>query len=241
MGCKEQSLANQNRGAIGQQIELPFSESIRISYQSLMLRFGRSIITTAGITLGIAFLVFVVISNEIATSTVGGGASEQLMDLGEEQETGISTKDKWLIIMSLIVCVVGITNSMLMSVTERFREIGTMKCLGALDHFVVILFLLESGFQGFAGALVGALIGLVASLLMGLANFGLDIFMDFPLLSILLWILGGSVLGMLLAVVGAAFPAWRAAKLPPESEEKKRDRRKKRKRKNKKTRQKNKK
>ena len=208
-------MANQNRGAIGQQIELPFSESIRISYQSLMLRFGRSIITTAGITLGIAFLVFVVISNEIATSTVGGGASEQLMDLGEEQETGISTKDKWLIIMSMIVCVVGITNSMLMSVTERFREIGTMKCLGALDHFVVILFLLESGFQGFAGALVGALIGLVASLLMGLANFGLDIFMDFPLLSILLWILGGSVLGMLLAVVGAAFPAWRAAKLPP--------------------------
>jgi len=208
-------LANQNRGTIGQQIELPFSESIRISYQSLMLRFGRSIITTAGITLGIAFLVFVVISNEIATSTVGGGASEQLMDLGEEQETGISTKDKWLIIMSLIVCVVGITNSMLMSVTERYREIGTMKCLGALDHFVVILFLLESGFQGFAGALVGALIGLVASLLMGLANFGLDIFMDFPLLSILLWILGGSVLGMLLAVVGAAFPAWRAAKLPP--------------------------
>ena len=208
-------MANQNRGTIGQQMELPFSESIRISYQSLMLRFGRSIITTAGITLGIAFLVFVVISNEIATSTVGGGASEQLMDLGEEQETGISTKDKWLIIMSLIVCVVGITNSMLMSVTERFREIGTMKCLGALDHFVVILFLLESGFQGFAGALVGALIGLVASLLMGLANFGLDIFMDFPLLSILLWILGGSVLGMLLAVVGAAFPAWRAAKLPP--------------------------
>jgi ABC-type antimicrobial peptide transport system permease subunit len=180
-----------------------------------MLRFGRSIITTAGITLGIAFLVFVVISNEIATSTVGGGASEQLMDLGEEQEPGISTKDKWLIIMSLIVCVVGITNSMLMSVTERFREIGTMKCLGALDHFVVILFLLESGFQGFAGALVGALIGLVAALLMGLANFGLDIFMDFPLLSILLWILGGSVLGMLLAVLGAAFPAWRAAKLPP--------------------------
>ena len=208
-------MANQNRGTIGQQIELPFSESIRISYQSLMLRFGRSIITTAGITLGIAFLVFVVISNEIATSTVGGGASEQLMDLGEEQEPGISTKDKWLIIMSLIVCVVGITNSMLLSVTERFREIGTMKCLGALDHFVVILFLLESGFQGFAGALVGALIGLVAALLMGLANFGLDIFMDFPLLSILLWILGGSVLGMLLAVLGAAFPAWRAAKLPP--------------------------
>ena len=163
-------MANQSRNVIGQQIELPFSESLRISYQSLMIRFGRSVITTAGITLGIAFLIFVVISNEVSLSTSAGSTSEQIMDLGEEKETGISTKDKWLIIMSLIVCVVGITNAMLMSVTERFREIGTMKCLGALDHFVVILFLLESGFQGFAGALNGALIGLVASLLI-LASF----------------------------------------------------------------------
>ena len=208
-------MANQSRNVIGQQIELPFSESLRISYQSLMIRFGRSVITTAGITLGIAFLIFVVISNEVSLSTSAGSTSEQIMDLGEEKETGISTKDKWLIIMSLIVCVVGITNAMLMSVTERFREIGTMKCLGALDHFVVILFLLESGFQGFAGALIGALIGLVASLLMSFANFGLDMFMDLPLLRILLWLIGGCFLGMVLAVLGAAFPAWSAAKLPP--------------------------
>ena len=208
-------MANQSRNVIGQQIELPFSESLRISYQSLMIRFGRSVITTAGITLGIAFLIFVVISNEVSLSTSAGSTSEQIMDLGEEKETGISTKDKWLIIMSLIVCVVGITNAMLMSVTERFREIGTMKCLGALDHFVVILFLLESGFQGFAGALIGALIGLVASLLMSFANFGLDMFMDFPLLRNLLWLIGGCFLGMVLAVLGAAFPAWSAAKLPP--------------------------
>ena len=208
-------MTNQSRNVIGQQIELPFSESLRISYQSLMIRFGRSVITTAGITLGIAFLIFVVISNEVSLSTSAGSTSEQIMDLGEEKETGISTKDKWLIIMSLIVCVVGITNAMLMSVTERFREIGTMKCLGALDHFVVILFLLESGFQGFAGALIGALIGLIASLLMSFANFGLDMFMDFPLLRIFLWLLGGCFLGMVLAVLGAAFPAWSAAKLPP--------------------------
>ena len=36
----------------------------------------------------------------------------------------------WLVIMALLVCTVGITNAMLMSVAERFREIGTMKCLG---------------------------------------------------------------------------------------------------------------
>ena len=84
-------MANQSRNVIGQQIELPFSESLRISYQSLMIRFGRSVITTAGITLGIAFLIFVVISNEVSLSTSAGSTSEQIMDLGEEKETGIST------------------------------------------------------------------------------------------------------------------------------------------------------
>ena len=82
-------MANQSRNVIGQQIELPFSESLRISYQSLMIRFGRSVITTAGITLGIAFLIFVVISNEVSLSTSAGSTSEQIMDLGEEKETGI--------------------------------------------------------------------------------------------------------------------------------------------------------
>jgi ABC-type antimicrobial peptide transport system permease subunit len=117
--------------------------------------------------------------------------------------------------MSLIVCVVGIANAMLMSVTERFKEIGTMKCLGALDRFVVQLFLLESGFQGLAGALVGSLIGVIGSILLGLKDHGLDLFFYFPLLGVLKVILLGCVLGMILAVIGASFPAWRAAQLPP--------------------------
>jgi ABC-type antimicrobial peptide transport system permease subunit len=68
-------------------------------------------------------------------------------------------KSSWLVVMSLLVSVVGITNSMLMSVTERYKEIGTMKCLGALDNFIIKLFLLESGMLGFFGSLFGAIIG----------------------------------------------------------------------------------
>ena len=211
---------------IEQQIELPFGESVRISFQSLKIRFGRSIITTAGITLGIAFLVSVWTNNEIDLAMQESGRTEQITSLEEEQEQGISTKDIWLIIMSLIVCVVGIANSMLMAVTERFQEIGTMKCLGALDRFVVRLFLLESGFQGLSGALIGALIGTIGSILLGLKNHGLDLFFYFPLLpanpedapvqlGIIVVILLGCLLGMVLSVIGAAFPAWRAAQLPP--------------------------
>src|SRR5258708_40232753 len=70
----------------------------------------------------------------------------------------------WLVVMSLIVCSVGSTNSMLMSVTERFREIGTMKCLGALDSFIIKLFLIESLFQGVVGTIIGVMLGLGLSM-----------------------------------------------------------------------------
>ena len=214
------------KAPIEEQIDLPFLESVRISFQSLKIRFGRSVITTAGITLGIAFLVSVWANNEIDFALLESGRSSDITNIDEVAEQGISTKDIWLIIMSLIVCVVGIANSMLMAVTERFREIGTMKCLGALDGFIVRLFLLESGFQGFAGALIGAIIGTLGAVGLGLKNYGLDLFFYFPLfparpengpfqLGVLLLILLGCVLGMVFAIIGSLFPAWRAAKLPP--------------------------
>ena len=210
-------MREQHQGAVRQQIELPFMESVRISFQSLMIRFYRSIITTAGIALGIAFLVSVWTTAEVDFKIKEGSGQRQEITLGDEQEEGgkITKKQLWLVTMSLIVCVVGIANAMLMSVTERFREIGTMKCLGALDGFVVRLFLLESAFQGFVGALIGALIGVMVSILMGLRSYGWDLVWDFPLLNVLKICFICCLIGMCLAVLGAAFPSWRAAKLPP--------------------------
>jgi ABC-type antimicrobial peptide transport system permease subunit len=66
----------------------------------------------------------------------------------EEQEKLAANKRKekfraiWIGIISLLVTVIGIANAMLMSVTERFREIGTMKCLGALSSFVTQMFVM---------------------------------------------------------------------------------------------------
>ena len=119
--------------------------------------------------------------------------------------------------MSLIVCVVGIANAMLMSVTERFREIGTMKCLGALDRFVVELFLLESGFQGLLGAILGSLIGFISIMLMNLKNYGMDLFRGFTeyIFPILGWMAIACAIGIVLAILGAIGPSYKAAKLPP--------------------------
>ncbi len=67
----------------------------------------------------------------------------------------------WIVTLSLLITVGGVTNALLMSVTERFREIATMKCLGALSSFVIKLFLIESAIIGMAGSFLGMLIGLL--------------------------------------------------------------------------------
>ncbi|MFP4029071.1 MAG: ABC transporter permease [Candidatus Brocadiia bacterium] len=137
----------------------------------------------------------------------------------------MAKRNLWLVSLSLLVCIVGITNAMLMSVTERFREIGTMKCLGALDSFVVRLFLIESSFQGAVGSIAGAIIGLTLALVRGLFSFHVQdpatgksywlLIRHFPGTQILFWVGISVVVGVILSVVAAIYPAYRAAKMEP--------------------------
>ncbi|HOT52163.1 MAG TPA: hypothetical protein PLI07_14365, partial [Candidatus Hydrogenedentes bacterium] len=127
------------RAGIRRQIRLPNREAFKIALRSVRIRLWRSCITMAGIVLTIAFLSSVLTSN-IAAQALQPSGAQTIMET-----TGNRATQVWLAAISLLVCVVGITNAMLMSVTERYREIGTMKCLGALDWFVVKLFLIEAG------------------------------------------------------------------------------------------------
>jgi len=206
---------------------------VEISIRSLKIRFGRSLITTSGIILAIAFLMSVWSSNALIGSLKEANKSEINLLL---QKNGIETasaeggrssadaraqaqeersKQTWLIGLSLLVCVVGIANAMLMSVTERFREIGTMKCLGALDSFIIKLFLLESTFQGVVGTTIGIAIGLLMTLGLNLLAYGGYVFSYFPVGGILQSVLASLVAGTLLSLVGAMLPAYKAAKMEP--------------------------
>lgn len=127
----------------------------------------------------------------------------------------ISAQQWWLIGLSLAVAVVGIINAMLMSVAERYREIGTMKCLGALDSFIIRLFLLESVFQGTAGTIVGAVVGFLLIFFHTLLVYGWVTMETFPTLVLLKYGAWSVVLGFLLSVAGAILPAYRAAKMQP--------------------------
>ena len=224
---------SERRLAGGREIVLPMSKAVEISFRSLKIRFGRSLITTSGVILAIAFLMSVWSSNEIVSSLRGADKSEINLLLQKNGiETGITedgdasaeaqgrleeerSKQTWLISLSLLVCVVGIANAMLMSVTERFREIGTMKCLGALDTFIVKLFLLESTFQGLAGTSAGIVIGFALTLGLALLDYGGYTFTYFPLSGIAESAGYALVVGTLLSLIGAMLPAYRAAKMEP--------------------------
>ena len=152
--------ATGGQAKIERQISLPFEQAFKIALRNITIRLGRAMITGAGTMLGIAFLMSVFTSSAIQIAK------------GIEIPAAQQQKNTWLVVMSLLVSVVGITNAMLMSVTERYKEIGTIKCLGALDNFVVKLFLIESGLLGFFGALIGSVLGMLFMLLTGMNVLG---------------------------------------------------------------------
>jgi len=215
--------SEKDSGHVQRQVRLPFLKSVEISLKSIKVRFFRSAITTLSLVLAVSFLSFVGVSNDVANGMLATQDPElrQVLvqsgyDLGPKDTTvGSSPKQRWLVILSLLVCVVGIVNAQLMAVTERFREIGTMKCLGALDRFILRLFMLEAGMQGLAGAGIGALVGAVFSLLNGWLRFGT------VALATLSWAnLAGSVgiamaVGCLLSLLGVLYPALVAARMQP--------------------------
>lgn len=212
---------------IARQVVLPMRKSLEISIRSLQVRFFRSLITVMSLVLAVAFLAFTLLGHDVAMGLLASGQASlqsELVKAGFDlapgrypgsYEVAASAKDRWIVILSLLVCAVGIVNAQLMAVTERFREIGTMKCLGALDSFVLRLFLLEAGMQGLAGSFVGALLGGITGVLVGMMRFGL------PALTYLRFedvaaSMGWSILvGFILSLVGVSYPALVASRMPP--------------------------
>ena len=151
------------------------------------------------------------------TNTVFALARSTGIDLGSETaRLNQQRRNTWLAGLSILVATVGIANSVLMSVTERFREIGTMKCLGALDSFVVRLFFLESAFAGMIGSAVGAALGIL--LAMGRIAWAVGP-AAIPLGAIAidaLQVLAAAMLvGTLITVLAAVYPAYVAARMQP--------------------------
>lgn len=120
--------------------------------------------------------------------------------------------------IAFIVSAIGIINTMIMSIYERQKEIGVMKVIGASVSDVQAMFLIESGFIGFFGGILGLIISLVAAYFLNKVLVGGDnIFSaggNGQAVIISVWLgLVGVLFSALVGVLAGYLPARRATKL----------------------------
>ena len=113
-------------------------------------------------------------------------------------------------LVSLVVGGIGVMNIMLVSVTERTREIGILKALGATRRDILTQFLLEAALLSLLGGLIGIVLGLLAG--MGIAA----LIPNFPPANVPIWVmLAAAGFSALVGVVFGIAPASKAASLDP--------------------------
>lgn len=111
-------------------------------------------------------------------------------------------------IVALIVAGIGIMNIMLVSVTERTREIGIRKSLGAKRKSILMQFLLEAIILSNIGGIIGVAVGF------GLGNI-LSMLTDFPASIPLEWVIVGLLFCTSIGLIFGFWPAFKASKLDP--------------------------
>ncbi|RHV66276.1 ABC transporter permease [Clostridium sp. OM02-18AC] len=120
--------------------------------------------------------------------------------------------------VSLFVAAIGIANTMMMSIYERTKEIGIIKVLGCDMKVIRNMFLLESGFIGFMGGVVGLIFSAGISFAINhLLQIGQTMTgMSGNISRIPLWLAAASVgFAVLMGMAAGFFPALRAMKLSP--------------------------
>jgi len=224
-GTQQGRIFDERRRGIRHGVVLPWRRTLEVCWSNIRHRMGRCVLTFVCIAVVVAFF-----ASSMTVQLLQADLMARTSDVHTQavlERAGVFTHDVasrqrqvderlWLMSLSVFLCLVGITNTILMSVTERYREIGTLKCLGALDSFVVRLFLVEAIFVGVLGSLLGGLVGCV------LGTLQTGAVLEFSILTLGGCLRAGGIglalavgLGTLLTTVAAVYPTYVAAKMRP--------------------------
>ncbi len=146
--------------------------------------------------------------NPIQDSNFGISRSDDLINkiLDITQYLGLSA---WVIgIITILGSSIALMNIMLVSVTERTREIGVRKALGAKKSTIAFQFFMETLVIGQLGGLLGIIFGI-------LIGYSIALLIDFKFVIPWLAIIAAFIVSFLVAVISGSYPAVKAAKLDP--------------------------
>lgn len=215
-------------------ISFPVTRAVAFAFKSIRIRIGRMIIVLLGVASAIAFMTMLfcmatftgkaepapgVAAKAPAAAVVTDNPALVMETLGGEtidsSEVARAFRPWWLVI-AFAISIAGITNAVLMSVTERIKEIGTLQCLGAMSYHIVEIFLFETAFIGLLGGIVGSLAGIglaVGNLLISGAQ---DAGMRIPSVWVLCGTFAAGVLfSIVMCLVASVAPVIVAARIEP--------------------------
>ncbi|MCS7373442.1 MAG: FtsX-like permease family protein [archaeon GB-1845-036] len=182
--------------------KLSLKDLLHIVLENMRKRRSRILLTIGNVFLGVALVSSMIMLSYSYTPKTTGNVFK-LLNLNDYQI--------WVTIISLTVCVITIFNSMLISVTERYKEIGTMKCLGAKDSLILQLFIFEALVIGFIGGLLGFSIAFITTMPMILLQIGTLL----PLQNYLYVMSLSFAVALLVSLIATIYPAYHASKINP--------------------------
>jgi putative ABC transport system permease protein len=126
----------------------------------------------------------------------------------QERIPGLNTFLRVLVVLGALVSTIFVLLSMYTTITERRKEIGILKSLGASKSFIIQVIEGEAFIIGILGIVVGGIASLTASYLIG-RQFGLAFEYSLG------WMLIATLIAIGGSLVGALYPAWRASGIDP--------------------------
>jgi putative ABC transport system permease protein len=115
--------------------------------------------------------------------------------------------------ITLLVAAISIFNVMMMSVTERIREIGILRSIGTEKTEIRKMFLYEATLIGLSGSIIGAVLSVIFGFIVVVLVVGKTDYFLTP--DSLMYVPGGIVIGLATCILSGIYPAWRASNLDP--------------------------
>lgn len=134
--------------------------------------------------------------------------SDKLSAMLIDQSSYVTTAATLIGFITLLGGAIGLMNIMLVSVSERIREIGVTKALGAKKSTIITQFLVEAIVICQIGGLLGIGLGI-------LAGNGVSLLLKGPFIIPWAWLIGGIVLCFVVGLISGLYPAYKAANIDP--------------------------